>query len=57
MIQFLNENYVAIFAIIGQVVTVASAIVALTPSTKDDEIVGKIASFISRFSVFNKKSK
>lgn len=57
MIQYIQAHYTEVFAIIGQLVTVASMIVALTPSTKDDEIVGKIVSFIARISVFNKKSK
>ena len=55
--EYLSENYNGILAIIGAVVTLASTIVALTPSTKDDEIVGKIVEFISRFSVFNRKVK
>jgi hypothetical protein len=55
--EFIQQNYEAIFAAIGAIVTAASAIVALTPSTKDDAIVGKIVEFISRFSVFNRKSK
>lgn len=53
--NWIVENYTSIFAIVGQIVTVASAIVVLTPSTKDDAIVGKIVSFIARVSVFNKK--
>jgi hypothetical protein len=57
MIEFIQANYENIFAIIGQIVFVASAIVALTPSTKDDAIVGKIVEFISKFSVFNRKVK
>jgi len=55
--NWIVENYTALFAILGQIVAVASAIVVLTPSTKDDEIVGKVITFIARFSVFNKKSK
>jgi hypothetical protein len=55
--EYLSQNYEAIFAAIGAIVTAASTIVALTPSTKDDEIVGKIVELISRFSVFNRKVK
>jgi hypothetical protein len=43
--------------IVGAVVTCASTIVALTPSTKDDEILGKVVKFFEYFSVFNKKTK
>lgn len=57
MLEFITTHYNEILAAIGAVVTAASAIVALTPSTKDDEVLGKIISFISRFSVFNKKTK
>lgn len=55
--EWILTHYTDVFAIIGQIVAVASTIVVLTPSTKDDEIVGKIVDFISRFSVFNKRSK
>lgn len=51
------ENLDKIFIAIGALVTAASTIVALTPSTKDDEILGKIVKFIELFSVFNKKTK
>lgn len=55
--EFITQNYESIFAAIGAVVTAASAIVGLTPSTRDDAIVGKIVEFISKFSVFNRKVK
>ncbi len=55
--EFISSNYEGILAVVGAVVTLASAIVALTPSTKDDAIVGKIIEFISKFSVFNRKVK
>jgi len=51
------ENLDKIFIAIGALVAAASTIVALTPSTKDDEILGKIVKFIELFSVFNKKTK
>ena len=50
------EHYQAIFAAIGAVVSAASAIVALTPSTKDDEFLGKVILFLEKFSIFNKKT-
>ncbi len=53
--NWIAENYDAVFAIFGKIVLVASGIVALTPSTKDDELVGKIMKFIERFSLFLKK--
>ena len=46
---------VAAFTVIGGLVTVASAIVPLTKTPKDDEILGKVKAFIGRFSVFEPK--
>lgn len=53
--NWLLENYQAIAAIFGQIVAVASAIVLLTPTTKDDEFIGKVVSFIEKFSIFSKR--
>lgn len=55
--DWLINNYDAIFAAIGAVVTAATAIVALTPSTKDDEFLGRIVKFIELFSVVTKRTK
>jgi len=54
--NWILENYESVLAIIGAIVSVASMIVVLTPSTKDDELVGKIVKFLEKFSVFNKKT-
>jgi hypothetical protein len=53
--EWIITNGDDLLAIIGGVVTVASIIVKLTPSTSDDEILGKVVSVLERFSVFNKK--
>ena len=53
--EWLLTNYDTIFAYIGIVVTAATGIVALTPTTKDDEILGKVVKFIELFSVVNKR--
>jgi len=58
--EFLNtiiSNLDNVFIIIGAVVTAASTIVKITPSTKDDEILGKIIKVIEYLSIFNKKTK
>lgn len=53
---FLNTETIQLaLAIIGGVVTIASAVVKLTPSPKDNEILGKILSFLDHFSVVPKK--
>lgn len=54
--NWIVENYEVVFAIFGQIVAVASAIVALTPSTKDDEFVGKVVKFIEKLSIFTKRT-
>lgn len=42
-------------AIIGGVVTIASAIVKITPSQNDDAILAKVLAFLDYFSVVSKK--
>lgn len=54
--NWLTAHYQDILFIIGSVITTASAIVALTPSTKDDAIFGKVVKFLEYFSIFNKKT-
>lgn len=55
--EWLINNYQDILAAIGAVVTAATAIVALTPSTRDDAILGKIVKVFELFSVVNKRTK
>jgi hypothetical protein len=52
-----GQYIVAGFAILGGLVTIASAIVPLTKTPKDDEFVGKVKAFIDRFSLFEPKAK
>ena len=42
-----------VLAIIG----LASVIVKITPSTKDDEILGKVKNFLSKFIALNPEKK
>lgn len=55
--DWIIAHYNEILAIIGGVVSLASAIVALTPSTRDDEILGKVMLFLEKFSIFTKRTK
>lgn len=49
-------GYVTAFAaILGGIVTIASAIVPFTETPKDDEILAKVKGFLQRFSLFNPK--
>lgn len=53
MIAWITEHWKDILAIIGGIVTVASLIVKLTPSTKDDAILAKIIKILAALSLFN----
>lgn len=55
MIEFLSNNYVAIMAIVGSVVTTASLIVKLTPTPKDDEVLTKVMAVINVLALNPKK--
>lgn len=55
IITFLKLHYDDILAIIGGIVSIATIIVKLTPSTKDDEILNKIINVLSKLSIINTK--
>lgn len=55
--EWITQHYDEVLQIIGAVVSAATLIVALTPSTRDDEILGKIVAFIEKFSVMTKRTK
>ena len=49
-------NLPVIMQYVGAVVVFASTIVKLTPTTKDDEILGKVINLLEKFSIFNKNA-
>jgi len=53
MIQWLQANWKDVLAIIGGVVTVASIIVKLTPTQKDDAFLAKVIKVLAALSLFN----
>ena len=53
MINWVQANWKDVLAIIGGVVTVASIIVKLTPTQKDDTVLEKIIKILSALSLFN----
>ena len=53
MINWIVEHWENIFSWIGLVVTTSSAVVKLTPTTKDDTIVGKVVKVLDYASVVN----
>lgn len=53
---WIAEHWADLLAIYGGIVAVATVIVKLTPSTKDNEILDKIIKFLDKFStVFTKE--
>lgn len=49
-------NYVSLaFAVFGVLVTAGTAVVALTPTPKDDEFMAKVVKFFDAVSVLNPK--
>lgn len=56
MLNWILEHWTDLLAIYGGVVAVATVIVRLTPSTKDNEILDKIIKILDHFStVFTKE--
>lgn len=51
IINWIIANIGSICTIICSVILVSSLIVKLTPSTKDNEVLGKIISFLDKFSI------
>lgn len=55
MFEFIISNVDTVFAWIGGIVSCASIIVKLTPTTKDDSILEKVINVLDYVSVFNTK--
>lgn len=55
MFDIIINNVDSVFAVIGGIVSVASIIVKLTPTTKDDSVLEKVINFLDHFSVVNTK--
>lgn len=51
---WLNAHYKEILEIIGTIVALATSIVKLTPSTKDDSILDRIVKVLVMFSLVNR---
>ena len=51
--QWIQANGKDILAVIGAVVTASSLIVKLTPTPKDDQVLGKIIKILSALSLCN----
>jgi len=55
MINYIMEHKEELLNIVAYVIAIASAVSALTPSTKDDGIIAKIKSFIDVLALNKKK--
>lgn len=53
VIQWCSENWQGVLAVLGGVVTAATAVVKLTPTPKDDAILAKIISVLATLSLVN----
>ena len=55
MLETIIMNAETILAWVGGIVSCASIIVKLTPTTKDDSVLEKVINFLDYFSVVNTK--
>ena len=55
MIETILLNAETVLAWVGGIVSCASIIVKLTPTTKDDTVLEKVINFLDYFSVVNTK--
>lgn len=55
VLTFIQNHYDELLAIIGGVVSIATIIVKLTPTDKDNKVLEKIINFLAKFSVINTK--
>lgn len=55
--EWITVHWKDILAIIGGVVTVASIIVKLTPTQKDDNILAKVIKILAALSLYNPDGK
>lgn len=55
MLEAILMNAETILAWVGGIVSCASIVVKLTPTTKDDSVLEKVINFLDYFSVVNTK--
>lgn len=56
IINFFQNHYTDLLAILGGIISIATIIVKLTPTTKDDAILSKIINLLEKFSLVNTKA-
>jgi hypothetical protein len=57
MLDFIIEYYEELLIILCSLSALGSALVKMTPTPKDDEIMGKIQIWIEKFSILAKRKK
>lgn len=55
IVEWVKANWLQIVQVITSIIGVASIIVKMTPTQKDDAILGKIIAFVSKYIALNKK--
>ena len=55
VLTFIQNHYDELLAIIGGVVSIATIIVKLTPTDKDNKVLEKIINCLAKFSIINTK--
>lgn len=53
LIHWCNTNWQGVLAVVGGMVTLATAIVKLTPTPKDDAVLTKVISVLAALSLVN----
>jgi len=54
IISWVSANWLSITTVIAYAIAIASIIVKLTPSQKDDALLTKIIAFLSKYIALNK---
>lgn len=54
-INFIQNHYDELLAIIGGIVSIATIIVGITPTDKDNKVLEKIINLLAKFSIINTK--
>lgn len=54
IINLVKAHWADIASVIAHIIAAASIIVKLTPTQKDDEVLGKLIKFISKYIALNK---
>ena len=54
IIQWVQLNWIDVTTVIAYVIAIASIIVKFTPTQKDDAVLAKIVTFLSKYIALNK---